>query len=209
MGTLNINPVLLHKMKHSQGVHDFGFLYNWYAANNANLAPEGWHVPTKDECDTLLSVVGVDSSFLLRIADNQFWNNIDGVTNEYNFSAIAAGYRDYDFTGRLSFCFIATRTSYNENNMSILYIDSIQSATDGGVFKFMGTSVRLIKNDSTNPGSLTDIDGNIYPTVKIGSQVWTAADWRCTKMNDGTPIPLVTDQTAWTALTTPGYCIYP
>ena len=31
---------------------------------------------------------------------------------------------------------------------------------------------------------------------------------RTTKLNDGSPIPQVTDDTAWKALTTPGYCYY-
>jgi uncharacterized protein (TIGR02145 family) len=59
-----------------------------------------------------------------------------------------------------------------------------------------------------NTGTVTDIDGNIYTTVKIGNQVWTVENLRTTKYNDGTPIPLVTDSAAWKALTTPGYCYY-
>jgi hypothetical protein len=35
----------------------------------------------------------------------------------------------------------------------------------------MGLSIRLIKNDSTNTGSMVDYDGNTYPTIKIGNQV--------------------------------------
>ncbi len=60
----------------------------------------------------------------------------------------------------------------------------------------------------TNTGSVTDIDGNVYTTEKIGNQVWMVENLRTTKYNDGTPIPLVTDSAAWKALTTPGYCYY-
>ena len=38
--------------------------------------------------------------------------------------------------------------------------------------------------------------------------MWTVENLRTTKYSDGTPIPLVTDGTAWEKLTTPGYCYY-
>jgi hypothetical protein len=71
-----------------------------------------------------------------------------------------------------------------------------------------GLSVRLIKDDSTDPNGLTDIDGNVYRTTKIGDQVWLADNWACTKLNDGTEIPNVTDDTEWAASTIPAYCNY-
>ena len=61
---------------------------------------------------------------------------------------------------------------------------------------------------------LKDADGNTYTTVEIGSQVWMVENLRTTTLNDGTKlkaendIPLVTDNTTWTNLTTPAYCWY-
>jgi uncharacterized protein (TIGR02145 family) len=55
-------------------------------------------------------------------------------------------------------------------------------------------------------GEFTDIDGNVYRTVTIGDQVWTVENLRTTRYNDGTPIPHVTDNSAWASLLTPAYC---
>jgi len=64
-------------------------------------------------------------------------------------------------------------------------------------------------NNPTQPApGLVDIDGNVYHTVKIGTQVWMAENLKTTKFNDGTVIPLVTDSIAWSNLKTPGYCWY-
>ncbi len=55
---------------------------------------------------------------------------------------------------------------------------------------------------------IRDTDGNIYTEIQIGNQVWMVENFRCTKYNDGTTIPNVTDSAQWQLLTTPAYCWY-
>jgi len=60
------------------------------------------------------------------------------------------------------------------------------------------------------PGTptVTDIDGNVYNTVHIGSQCWMKENLKTTTYNNGTPIPNVTDTNAWGNLTTGAYVWY-
>lgn len=57
-------------------------------------------------------------------------------------------------------------------------------------------------------GKVTDIDGNVYNTITIGTQVWMVENLKTTKLNDGTDINNVTDSIAWRSLGTPAYCWY-
>jgi len=89
--------------------------------------------------------------------------------------------------------------------------DWIYSLAIMGVFLLLTSSCN--KSDTVitpPPGALTvtDIDGNVYQTATIGPQIWTVGNLKTTRYNDGTPIPLVTDSSVWSNLTTPGYCWY-
>ncbi|MFA5818585.1 MAG: FISUMP domain-containing protein [Bacteroidales bacterium] len=75
----------------------------------------------------------------------------------------------------------------------------------------VGTAYGSNLSFTTTAGSgstITDVDGNTYSTVTIGTQVWMDSNLKTTKFNDGTAIPLVTDNTTWSWTSTPGYCWY-
>jgi uncharacterized protein (TIGR02145 family) len=61
------------------------------------------------------------------------------------------------------------------------------------------------------PGpEVTDIDGNIYNSVKIGYQIWMAENLKTTRYSDGTNILFVNTTTTWDSIpaTTKAYCWY-
>lgn len=53
---------------------------------------------------------------------------------------------------------------------------------------------------------LVDNDGNLYGIVIIGTQTWMSENLRVTTFSDDSPIPNVTGNDEWIALSTPAYC---
>jgi uncharacterized protein (TIGR02145 family) len=59
-----------------------------------------------------------------------------------------------------------------------------------------------------SPAVVKDFEGNIYPTVKIGTQEWMAENLKSVKLNDGTDITNVADHNEWAILNTAAYSWY-
>jgi len=59
-----------------------------------------------------------------------------------------------------------------------------------------------------NNGTVTDVEGNIYKTVKIGNQVWMAENLNTTKYRNGDQIPNDTSTAEWYLLTEGAFCNY-
>lgn len=87
---------------------------------------------------------------------------------------------------------VATKEGYINNNFKIFNTD---------------TSGVLIKMH-LNAGDLIDIDGNVYQTIKIGNQTWTVDNLKTSKYNDGSIIPIITDNSEWINDTLGAYCYY-
>jgi len=83
--------------------------------------------------------------------------------------------------------------------------------TEGNYTISLSVSVGTItrsksKNLFFAPQAVGDSDGNIYPTISIGNQIWFAENLKTTRLNDGTPISNPEDQDEWINTVDPAYC---
>lgn len=84
----------------SEQIGKLGYLYNWAAAvglataefstNRQGICPNGWHVPTDAEWDTLRNYVGSNAGKKLKATSG--WYNGGNGTDDYFFAALPAGY---------------------------------------------------------------------------------------------------------------------
>lgn len=54
--------------------------------------------------------------------------------------------------------------------------------------------------------TLKDIDGNVYKTIQIGTQIWMAENLKVSNYSDGTPITLLSEPSQWKESLTGAYC---
>lgn len=133
----------------------YGFLYNWYAVKNSrNIAPVGWHVPTRDEWETLIDWLGGEqiAGLKLKEAGTTHWNSGNtSATNSSGFTALPAGWRlnlgDYFYMNSDGYWW-SVSTDYLPPSMASaknLKADSA-SVTGLAVIKGFGLSVRCVKD---------------------------------------------------------------
>ncbi len=69
-------------------------------------------------------------------------------------------------------------------------------------------STETLFKDTLPYGSVTDIEGNQYKTVQIGTQVWMAENLKVKKYRNGEEIPNLTENAKWIAQSGGAYCDY-
>ena len=131
----------------------YGLLYNWYAVNyiTNNLQslgiPNGWHIPTKDEIDTLIGYVGGSHTAGLKLKSKTGWYGSGNGTDDYGFCAYPAGNRaGVSFGGIKDTARFWTQTESNTNAAyyrKCSYHENDVSGTDTS--KTSALSVRLVK----------------------------------------------------------------
>ena len=70
------------------------------------------------------------------------------------------------------------------------------------------TGCKKENDEQISDGTVTNIDGNVYKTVKIGKQWWMAENLKTTRYRNGEEIINITDPIQWGALVIGAYCWY-
>lgn len=132
----------------------YGYLYNWYAVDDArNIAPSGWHVPTDAEWTTLTTYLGADAgSKLAGRADLWFDGNLknNSAFGESGFSALPGGYRSIGgvFSGLGYFAYFWSATEYDISYAWFRYLGYYFSEIGRSSYdKHSGCSVRLVRDN--------------------------------------------------------------
>jgi len=192
-----------------------GYLYNWYAVSDANFAPTDWKVPTKTEFETLSTYLGGDtvSGGKLKATGTTYWNTPNtGADNTSGFTYLGSGNRgsDGNFYALKTIGSLWTITDFDATNKYFVraYNNDATFPNSAATTRDIGYPVRLLYTGAGTPSTVTDYDGNVYDTVTIGTQIFTKQNWKCSRLANGSSIPLVTDGTTWIGLTTLARCSY-
>ncbi len=141
-------------------VSDYGRLYTWNAVMKLSkntseraqgVCPDSWHVPSKDEAETLEDFLGghMQAGGKMKETGYTYWEEPnEGATNESGFSARGSGQRgqsgNYISLNRIFHMWLSTEDGDKAYHMSVLY-NSHNSAFASHV-KTIGWSVRCIKD---------------------------------------------------------------
>jgi uncharacterized protein (TIGR02145 family) len=130
----------------------YGCLYNWQAVNTGKLCPEGWHAPSKNEFVTLIDHLGgeqIAGGKLKTTGTIQWIYPNEGATNESGFSALPAGYRNFEggFGYNGMYGNFWSSTDGIPNHAYHIYVGAQHTIVFlNPAYKEMGLSVRCIKN---------------------------------------------------------------
>jgi|GEM_PF-392489 len=154
----------------------YGKLYNWYAVNDTRgIAPSGWHIPTNQEFNILISYLGGLSvaGGKMKEAGNIHWASPNlGATNSSGFNGFPGADRNYFGTfdgqiGKIGAWWSSTESATSSTFawQRTLLSDS-NSVSFSGLGKGTGLSLRLLRNPITylwSTGATTS-SINVTPT---------------------------------------------
>ena len=168
------------------------------------ICPTGWHLPTKEEFETLFTAVGDKSTVGMKLKTSNGWYRSGGGTDDVGFSALPVGLNGYSFFDEGDRAYFWSSTEDNRYYSCSMSLSSLNKSVylESAYHKNTGLSVRCVKgepkssedwsssslngfdwslpkeaylNPNINYGTMTDErDGKVYRTVKIGDQILMA-----------------------------------
>ncbi len=139
--------------------NNYGKLYNWHAVNDPRrLAPNGWHIPTRNEWFYLQKHLGGYDYAGKKMKSKYGWTENGNGTNESGFLGLPSGMRgidgkfyDIETTGR----WWSSSFEMDDRAWSTSIYNDFDVQDASLVEKKMGFSVRFIK-DATNSTSTSN-----------------------------------------------------
>lgn len=215
-----------------------GALYNLPSVLDIRkiTSTDDWNIPLISEFQTLADYAGGLGNYetnsiggKLKEAGFEHWIEPNlGATNELNFNGRGAGTRTAGFSSILTHTYMWAQLeiapgwgnagSLDTANSIFYCIDSTWfDARNGYSIRVvrLATESELLLPDGVISATYTGNNGKIYPTVKIGTQVWVSCNLKETQYRNGDYItgfdggvytPILDGD--WATLTTEAMCYY-
>jgi uncharacterized protein (TIGR02145 family) len=129
----------------------FGRLYNWYAVTDPRgLAPEGWHIPSREEWTQLDENFGGIRAAGEKLKSTGGWACEGNGTNESGFNGLPGGIRtdkgNFEYLGQYGYWWSSTEFRPKYAYYRYLYCHSKKLFTYVNYYKDSGFSVRCIRD---------------------------------------------------------------
>ncbi len=132
----------------------YGRMYNGYAVSDArNIAPEGWHIPTILEWETLFNYLGGASIAGAKLKDSTliYWKYPNtGATNEAHFFALPSGGRNAAYEGRYDEQFLVAHYWSSTDTLSGKLVVEIHHKSESTGMQHLGLKngfcIRCVKD---------------------------------------------------------------
>lgn len=210
----NYNPVTVN---YKQGhLYTYDAFHNFNFINQCVHVPVGWHIATVTDILNIITAIEFGNNFSSNTVakylkstylsdDTPFdpspaWVGTNTNYDTYGFKMMSSGicligenigdqYRLFN-VGLSSRFWMKDSDSFNFAAQFTDNSDQLGANTSARYDHLC--QIRLVKDDSVNTGSVIDINGNVYKTVKIGDVVITAEGIRTTKNKLGNSLTIIT-----------------
>ncbi len=146
-----------------------------------------------------ISITRGTTSTRFRVDASDSWDDQDSTQLMYRWDWESDGFWDTEYS-------ISDTSSHVYSSEGSFFI-TLEVKDSGGLTDTTRKSI-TVSNVPLADSTLTDIDGNVYPIIKIGNQYWLGENLRVTRFINGDSIPKVRDNNAWASTKESAYCNY-